>query len=273
MDIKDKVIVVTGGANGIGKAMCLRFAADGAAGVVVADLDVAAAQAVADQIGGLAVACDVSDEAQIQNLVAQTEQRFGRVDIFCSNAGVGFGDGDSGVASATNEQWLLNWNVNVMAHVLAARAVLPGMLERGEGYLVNTASAAGLLNQVGDAAYSTTKHAAIGFAEAIAITHGDKGIRVSVVCPQYVATHMTGIEEGEDISDKIGFISPADAAGSIIEGIRDERFLILTHPEVETYRQRKSQDYDRWLSGMQRLRKNLLGDQLSLNVKKLGDMS
>lgn len=270
MKLLDKVAVVTGGGSGIGKAMCLRFHQEGARAVIVADINEAAAQAVAHEIGGLAISCDVSDELQVEALVKTVEQSYGQLDLFCSNAGVGFGDGGSSATGATNQQWQLNWGINVMAHVYAARAAIPGMTERGGGYLLQTCSAAGLLSQIGDAAYSSTKHAAIGLAESLSITHGDDGIKVSVLCPQYVATKMIGIEEGEDFSDKAGVISPEQAADSVVSGLASEQFLILTHPEVETYRQNKAANYDRWLGGMRKLRRSLFGGK---DTMEIGDLS
>ncbi len=258
MRVKDKVIVVTGGASGIGKAMCLRFHQEGARGIAVADINEPGTREVAEKIGGLALRCDVSVEAEIIALVKETERRFGPIDLFCSNAGIGITDEPGGMASsAPNESWQKIWEVNLMAHVYAARAVLPGMIERGEGYLLNTSSAAGLLNQIGSASYSTTKHAAIGFAESLAITHGDDGIRVSVLCPQAVATPMM---EGKDHSPQAGdgMLQPSDVAESVIQGLEEERFLILPHPEVLTYMQRKTSDYDRWLKGMRRFRQQFL---------------
>ena len=276
MEIAGKVVVVTGGGNGIGKAMCRRFAKEGAK-VVVSDLDGQAAQAVADEINGIAIACDVSNEGQIIELVAKASEQYGPIDVFCSNAGVGFGDngtGDMGNATskatdASNKLWDLNLQVNLMSHVYAARAVLPSMIERGAGYFVNTASAAGLLAQIGDAAYTTTKHAAIGFAESLQITHGDDGIIVSAICPQYVATNMTGFSEGDDFSGIAGVIGPDEVAEKVLQGMREERFLILTHDEVETFRQRKAADYDRWLSGMRKLRQKIIAsDLLNFGKKK-----
>src|SRR6185503_11876407 len=186
MEVKDKVAIVTGGANGIGRALCRRLAAGGARGVVVADKDERAAMQVAEEIGGLAVAVDVSVEADSVRLVEQATARFGPVDLFCSNAGIGLNGGPE----VSNADWERIWQINVMAHVYAARAVLPEMLKRGEGYLLNTASAAGLLTQIGSAPYSVTKHAAVAFAEWLAVTYGDRGIGVSVLCPQGVRTRM-----------------------------------------------------------------------------------
>jgi len=184
MHVKDKVIVVTGGANGIGAAMCRRFKQEGARGVAVVDLDLENAQKVAGEIRGLALKADVSVESDIISVVQKTKEKFGPIDLFCSNAGVAFQDEPGGMASSCpNDRWQKSWEIHVMAHMYAARAVLPDMIARGEGYLLNTVSAAGLLNQIGSAPYSTTKHAAIGLAEALAITHGDEGIKVSVICP------------------------------------------------------------------------------------------
>jgi NAD(P)-dependent dehydrogenase (short-subunit alcohol dehydrogenase family) len=255
MQLRDKIIVVTGGASGIGHALCRRFSEEGARAVVVADLNEKGARAVADEINGLGIKCDVSVEADLQQVVSLCERHYGPIDLFCSNAGIFFGDGKEGMAtSLPNDRWQRMWEVNVLSHVYAARAVLPGMIARGGGYLLQTASAAGLLNQIGDAAYSTTKHAAIGFAESLAITHGDQGIKVSVLCPQGVATPMlAGHENSPQAGD--GLLSAEAVAESVVEGLAAERFLILPHPQVLTYMQRKSTDYDRWLGGMRRLRK------------------
>lgn len=255
MQLRDKVIVVTGGASGIGQALCRRFAEEGARAVVAADLNEKGARAVADEINGLGVKCDVSVEPDVQRVVSLAERHYGPVDLFCSNAGIFFGDGPEGMAtSLPNDRWQRMWEVNVLAHVYAARAVLPGMIARGGGYLLQTASAAGLLNQIGDAAYSTTKHAAIGFAESLAITHGDQGIKVSVLCPQGVATPMlAGLENSPQAGD--GLLSAEAVAEAVVEGLAAEQFLILPHAQVLTYMQRKSSDYDRWLGGMRRLRR------------------
>ncbi len=269
MDVAGKVVVVTGGGNGIGKALCKRFAQEGCK-VVVSDLDGDAANKVAEEIGGFAVACNVAKEDEVIALVKATEEHFGPVDVFCSNAGVGFGDSGEGMSNehflatnASNEVWGLNLQVNLMSHVYGARACLPSMIERGDGYFVNTASAAGLLAQIGDAAYTTTKHAAIGFAESLQITHGDDGIKVSVICPQYVATNMIGVAEGEEYGHIPGVIGPEVVADKVIEGMREEKFLILTHDDVEVYRQRKAQDYDRWLGGMRKLRRTVQGGSVA----------
>jgi len=250
-------VVVTGAASGIGAALCRRFQLEGARAVVAADLNGDGARQVAEEIGGLGLQADVSVEADIVRLVQETEKQRGPVNLFCSNAGVAYGDDPGGTAaSCSNENWQKAWGINVMAHVYAARAVLPGMINRGAGYLLNTVSAAGLLNQIGSAPYSTTKHAAIGFAESLAITHGDDGIKVSVICPQAVATPMLGDFEDGGPQGVDGIIAPEDVAESVIQGLARESFLILPHEEVRLYMQRKISDYDRWLKGMRRLRRS-----------------
>lgn len=257
MELKDKITVVTGGASGIGEALCKRFHEEGAKTVVVVDRDEAGAKRVADSFGGVAMVANVADEADIQRVVADTEAQYGPIDLFCSNAGIMAPD-VSHAASASNEAWDNIWKINVMAHIYAARAVLPGMIERGDGYLLNTASAAGLLNQIGSAPYSVTKHAAVGFAESLAITHGDDGIKVSIICPQAVRSKMTeGTGEGGPAGGD-GMIEPEELAEATIQGIREERFLILPHPEVKTYMERKVADYDRWIRGMRRWRENFV---------------
>jgi NAD(P)-dependent dehydrogenase (short-subunit alcohol dehydrogenase family) len=257
MQLAGKVVVVTGGARGIGKALCERFMQEGAMGVCVADVDEPAGRAVAAAIGGSFVACDVSVEAQIGQVIAQTEQRFGPIDLFCSNAGIFVQDVAGLVAAASDADWNRIWQINVMAHVYAARALVPKMLARGSGYFLNTASAAGLLSQIGSAPYSVSKHAAVGFAESLAITHGDQGIGVSVLCPQGVATDMTkGHEHSPQAGD--GMLQPEAVAGSVIEGLAAERFLILPHPQVVQYMQRKTADYDRWIGGMRRFRRKFV---------------
>jgi NAD(P)-dependent dehydrogenase (short-subunit alcohol dehydrogenase family) len=245
------------------------LARDGAK-VIVVDLDADAADTVAADTNGVARQLDVSNEAAIANLVDDIETNVGPIDMFISNAGVGYGDGESGAISAEggmiaiDDRWAISWNVNVMAQVYAARAVIPRMLERGNGYIINTASAAGLLCQIGDAAYSTTKHASVGFTESLAIDYGDKGINVSVVCPQAVATRMIGIEDDSDSleggflgNDVDGIMPAADAADIIIDEALAGKFMILTHPKVTTYIQRKSGDYDRWIGGMRKFKRSL----------------
>jgi len=239
--------------------------------VVVADIDESAASIVANELDGVAKALDVSDEQAVASLVEDIEIAHGPIDMFISNAGVGYGDGSSGAISAEggmhpiDDRWDACWKVNVMAHVYAARALVPRMLERGGGHLVNVASAAGLLSQIGDAAYTATKHAAVAFAESLAIEYGDTGIVVSVVCPQAVATRMVGIEDDSDSmdggfagNDVDGVMRPEAVADIIVDEALAGRFLILTHPQVATYVQRKASDHDRWIGGMQRFRKKLL---------------
>lgn len=251
MNLKDKVVVVTGGAQGIGRALSIRFAAEGARAVVVADVDIDKAEQVAKEINGIAIKTDVGSEADIKNLVERTLEKYGRIDLFCSNAGIA---GIYGGAEVTNQDWQQIWEVNVMAHILAARYVLPSMLARGEGYLLNTASAAGLLTQVNAAPYSVTKHAAVAFAEWLSIAHGDKGIKVSCLCPQGVRTRMLLGEDGRGENFLVaGSLSPEEVAEIVVKGIEEERFLILPHPEVAQYFRRKADDYDRWLRGMRRL--------------------
>lgn len=241
---------------GIGRALCQRFAAEGARAVVVADLEYDKAQQVAAEIGGVAVKTDVSNEADIINLVKQATGQFGRIDLFCSNAGI---IGKPGGAEVSNEDWQEIFGVNVMAHIYAARAVLPQMIERGEGYLLQTASAAGLLTQIGSAPYSVTKHAAVAFAEWLSITHADRGVKVSCLCPQGVRTRMLLGEDGTGENFLVaGSVSPEEVADCVIKGLAEERFLILPHPEVADYFQRKANDYDRWLRGMRRLQANVL---------------
>jgi NAD(P)-dependent dehydrogenase (short-subunit alcohol dehydrogenase family) len=259
VELRDKVVVVTGGASGIGAAMSRRFAAEGARAVVVADLDADRAKAVADEIGGTAVSTDVAVEADVEALVAAATDAHGPIDLFCSNAGLGGGGG----IEVPDEEWLRVWRVNTMAHLYAARAVLPGMLARGEGYLLNTVSAAGLLTNLGNASYTVSKHAAIGLAEWLAITYGDAGIKVSALCPQGVRTPMLlgGADMGDDASQMLlaGAIEPEQVADAVVEGLRAESFLILPHPEVAEYLQRKTGDYDRWLAGMRRLQARITG--------------
>jgi NAD(P)-dependent dehydrogenase (short-subunit alcohol dehydrogenase family) len=258
MHLQDQVIVVTGGANGIGAALCRRFAREGARGVVVADRDAEGARRVAEEIGGLAVPTDVSFEAQIVSLVGQATAAYGPIDLFCSNAGIAVDGGPE----TSDAAWQRIWDVNVMAHVYAARAVLPGMLARGRGYLLQTASAAGLLTQIGSAPYSVTKHAAVAFAEWLAITHGAAGIKVSCLCPLGVETAMLrNVVGGVGEMLRENALAPEVVAEAVVAGLRDEHFLILPHPEVAEFFRRKATDYDRWLRGMQRLHARYLGPE------------
>jgi NAD(P)-dependent dehydrogenase (short-subunit alcohol dehydrogenase family) len=253
MEVTDRVIVVTGGGSGIGAAMCRAFAAAGAAAVLVADLDGAAAQRVAAEVGGHAVTTDVTDEAAVQALVRGAVEGHGRVDIYCSNAGIGVGGGPE----AADTDWHRSFDVHVMAHVYAARALLPAMLERGDGYILGTVSAAGLLNHVAAAPYAVTKAAGLSFLEWLAIAHGAQGVRVSALCPQGVRTPMLAMGGEKDFLLP-GALEPEVVAAHVIDGLRDERFLILPHPEVREYFTRKATDYDRWLRGMQRLREHVV---------------
>jgi NAD(P)-dependent dehydrogenase (short-subunit alcohol dehydrogenase family) len=247
MDVKGKVIVVTGAASGIGRGLCLRFAREGAQAIVAADVNEAGAKSVADEVKGVAVACDVSKEEDMIRLARFAEDRYGRIDIFCSNAGILA----LGGYEVDNDTWRRIWEINVLSHVFAARAVLPGMISRGGGAFMITASAAGLLSQIGSLPYSVTKHAAVGLAENLAITYGDQGISVFALCPQAVDTEMT--RQGGGVAAVDGMMKPEKLADAVMEAFRADEFLILPHPEVKTYMQRKSSDYSRWLKGMRKL--------------------
>ena len=248
MKVQNKVCVVTGGGNGIGEGLARRFHREGARAVVVADLDGARAKEIASEIGGVAARVDVGREEEIQKLVDQTVDRFGQIDLFCSNAGI-FIEGD---VYAPNEAWAKMRDIHVMAHVYAARAVLPAMLERGDGYLLQTVSAAGLITSLESVIYAVTKHASLALAEWISMTYGDRGIKVSALCPQGVRTNMLMQDPDNFLVE--GSVSVEQVADAVIEGLGDERFLILPHPEVAEYFRRKSADYDRWLRGMRRFR-------------------
>lgn len=262
MKVQGKVVVVTGGASGIGRALAARFVKEGARHVAIADLDEAKAKGVAAEISestckGYGV--DVAREADLQSLVAKASE-VGPIDLFCSNAGILTVDGTTRDAtSASNADWQRAWDVNVMAHVYAARAVLPSMIARKAGYFLHTVSAAGLLSQVAAAPYSTTKHAAIGFAESLAITHKDDGIKVSVLCPQAVQTAMVEGKSSMFGADVDGVATPEHVAQCAIDGLERETFLILPHPGVAQYMARKVESYDRWLGGMAKLRRAILG--------------
>lgn len=258
MQLQDKVLLVTGAGRGIGRALCREAKRRGAAGIVVADLDGVLARATAGDLGGLGLQCDVTDAAAVEAMVRAAESHYGRVDVLVSNAGFGAQALDLDDAlSAPDAIWQKMWEVHVMAHARACRAALPGMLARGSGCLVNVASAAGLLSQVGDTPYSATKHAAVALAESLAITYGDRGIDVSVVCPQYVATAITGLEESTAAGSVPGVLTVEQAASAIADGIEQGAFLILTHLEVLGYFQRKASDYGRWIAGMRRVRDGL----------------
>lgn len=277
MELTNRVIVVTGGGSGIGAAMCRRFAEAAPTAIVVVDIDAANATAVADEVRTAAPTVevsartvDVSDEAQVGALITEVFLDHGRLDLFCANAGIGTGQG----VDATDAMWSQIWHVNVMAHVYAARALLPYWLDASEGHLLITASAAGLLTNLGDAPYSTTKHAAVGLAEWLSITYGDRGIHVACLCPQGVRTPLlfgdtalgggTGLGDGKsgnlaaEVVTAQRVIEPAEVADAVVEGLTDERFLILPHPEVADYERARATDRERWLGAMRRLQSKLL---------------
>ena len=257
MELHGKVVVVTGGASGIGTGLCRRFRDEGVRALIIADLNGEAVTALADELDAVGVALDVRDEAAIAAMVSEVEAQFGQIDLFCSNAGIlNLDGGDFWATSSANEVWQANWEIHVMAHVYAARACLPAMIGRGEGYFLHTISAAGLLSQPYTAAYATTKHAAIGFAESLAISHGDDGIKVSCLCPQAVDTAMLGGTDGGSAGID-GILSPAQVAQAVIDGLREESFLILPHEQVEQYHLNKAQNYNRWIGGMRKLRRSM----------------
>lgn len=253
MELAGKVVVVTGGANGIGRALCERFASEGARGIVVADRDAAGAESVARTLGGVAQVCDVSCEADVQRVVSCAEQTYGPIDLFCSNAGITTKGGEA----IPDADWQRVWDVNVMAHVYAARAVLPSMLERGSGYLLQTASAAGVLTEIGSAPYSVTKHAAVAFAEWLSVTYQKRGIRVSCLCPAGVATDFLDPNDAIHQFLHATSVSPEDVADCVVAGLAEERFLLLPHTEVGEFFAYKGQDYDRWLKNFARLKEKL----------------
>jgi NAD(P)-dependent dehydrogenase (short-subunit alcohol dehydrogenase family) len=276
MEIANRVAVVTGGASGIGRSICLALGEAGAAGVVVADIDAAGAAKVAAQLEAaghraLAVQADMSREADVQSLVARTEDALGPVDLFFSNAGIIVAGG----VEVTDDAWSRIWAINVQSHVYAARALLPGMLDRGQGYLVITASAAGLLTQLGSAPYAVTKHAAVALAEWLSITYGERGVSVSALCPQAVTSNLAatsrrelgqdalpddiGATEGSAQAAVDGVLEPDQVAAVVLEAIRAEQFLILPHEDVATYERRRADDRERWLRGMRRLQARLGG--------------
>lgn len=249
MEVRDRVVLVTGGASGIGAALCRRFADEDAAGIVVADVDTDGAQQVAEEVGGLAVTADVSDPDDVAELVRRARDEYGRIDLLASNAGVGLG---AGALEASLEDWERSWGVNVMGHVHLVREVLPAMLERGEGYVLGTVSAAGLLNHILSAPYGATKAAALSFLEWLSIAHHDAGIRVSALCPQGVKTPMLEESPGGFLVQDA--MEPSEVADVVVEAVADERFLILPHADVDEFFRRRGDDHERWLRGMRRLR-------------------
>ncbi len=249
MDIKDRIVVITGAASGIGKAMAVRFAQAGAKLVVCADLDAEGAKAVAEEISGVSYGVDVSKEEEIEQLIVAVEEDHGPIDLFCSNAGIIWRGG----LEVDNDKWQKIWDINVMAHMYAARHVIPRMVARGGGYLLNTASAAGLLSQVGAASYAVTKHAAVGLAEWLALTYGDDGIKVSVLCPQAVRSAMTQGDGSASVASIDGMLEAEPVADACLKAIEEETFLVLPHPEVLGYMRNKTDNYDKWIGGMKKL--------------------
>ena len=248
MEVRDKVVVVTGAANGIGRALAKRFSEEGAGKIIIADLDEQGLKRVETETGAESFKTNVASEADIKQLINSCERKYGGIDLLCNNAGIGVNGGPE----VPNEDWQKIWEINVMAHVYAARAAIPGMLRRGSGYILNTASSAGLLSQIGSAPYAVTKHAAVSFAEWLAITYGDRGLKVSVLCPQAVRTAMTA-DDPDGVASVDGMIEPEQVSEAVVTTLKNESFLVLPHPKVLDYMQRKSGDYDRWIEGMKKL--------------------
>ncbi|TQV78910.1 SDR family oxidoreductase [Exilibacterium tricleocarpae] len=261
MDIENKVVVITGAASGIGRALAQRFHRERPAQLVLADISTESLSDLATELGATAVACDVGSEADIRKLMQTTEDTWGHIDLFCGNAGIL----RMGGVETDNDTFAQVWDVNVMAHIYAARAALPRMLERGQGYFLITASAAGLLTQLGSLSYSISKHAALSCAEWLQVTHGHQGIKVSALCPQAVETAMTAGTDGS-VAGVDGMLSAQQVAEAALEAISEERFLVLPHPQVKKYFQNKANDYGRWIGGMQRLQ-----EQFSELMPKTGD--
>ncbi len=257
MNVKDKIILVTGGANGIGRALCERFAAEGAEKIIVADLDYENAQAVAGAVGGAAVRLDVSDEAQVKSAVEENLNEFGRIDLVCSNAGIG---GAEGCLEVSNDVWQKIYETNVLSHLYLSRAVFPSMLKRGAGYFLITASAAGLLTHPTAAPYVVSKHAAVAFAEWLSIAYDERGIKISCLCPQGVKTDLIASADGEPENFLMAeAITAEECADAVVKGLGTEKFLILPHAEVAEYIVNKAENYDRWLHSLRKIRKAVLG--------------
>ena len=249
MEIKGKNIVVTGAGSGIGRALVKKFIDEGATQIIAVDINATNVQQTADDYGCIAKTANVAEEGDVARLIEETESETGAIDLFCSNAGIGMGPSEQ----SPNEEWQMSWDVNVMSHVYAARHLVPRMIARGGGYFMNTASAAGLLNQIGGASYGVTKHAAVGFGEWLALTYAHQGIKVSMLCPQAVRTAMTSDAEASKVAAIDGMMEPETLADSVVEGLAAESFLILPHGEVAQYMRNKTDDYDRWIGGMNRL--------------------
>ncbi|GAB1263253.1 SDR family oxidoreductase [Aurantivibrio infirmus] len=248
MEIQDKIVVITGAASGIGRAMAFRFAKAGAKKIICVDLNSQGVEATAKEVKGVAYTINVANDEAVKNLIDDIETNIGPIDLFCSNAGISVRGG----AEVKNDDWYKIWDVNVMSHIFVARYLIPKMIARGGGYLLNTASAAGLLSQIGSAPYAVSKHAAVAFSEWLALTHGDDGIKVSVLCPQAVRTEMTkGLEDAVASID--GMMEPEPVAEACLQAIETETFLVLPHPEVLDYMRRKTDNYDRWIGGMRKL--------------------
>ena len=256
MELQDKIVVITGAGSGIGRALAVCFHAQGAKKIVAVDINLSNAQDTANMVNGVAMMADVAKEDDISRVIEDTEANIGAIDLFCSNAGVALGEN----IDSLNSQWQASWDINVMSHVYAARHLVPRMAKRGGGYFLNTASAAGLLNQIGGAAYGVTKHAAVGFGEWLAIHHKHEGIKVSILCPQAVRTQMTAVEnDAIAAAASNGMIEPEELAKCVVEELRKESFLILPHPIVLEYMRNKTSNYDRWIGGMNKLMRHIMG--------------
>ena len=256
MELQDKIVVITGAGSCIGRALAVRFHAEGASRIVAVDINLSNAQDTADLVNGVAMTADVAKEDDISRVIEDTETNVGAIDLFCSNAGVAIGES---IDSLTSE-WQASWDINVMSHVYAARHLVPRMVARGGGYFLNTSSAAGLLNQIGGAAYGVTKHAAVGFGEWLAIHHKHEGINVSMLCPQAVRTPMTAVDnEAIAAAASNGMIEPEELANCVVEELRRESFLILPHAIVQEYMRNKTTNYDRWIGGMNKLMRHIMG--------------